>query len=76
VQREVGAMRQALQTALTEAAGTVGKAGDYTKGMREYARATKARNLASDLTPSLPTVVKAAGGGWILNHLAQAIGGR
>jgi hypothetical protein len=47
VQREVGAMRQALQTALTEAAGTVGKAKEYTSGLSEYARSTKARKLAS-----------------------------
>jgi hypothetical protein len=73
VQREVGAMRQALQTALTEAAGTVGKADEFSKGMREYARAAKARSFASDLTPSLPTVVKAAWGGFLLSQLAQAL---
>jgi hypothetical protein len=44
--------------------------------MAEYAKAARARALASDLTPSLPTVVKAAGGGYLLNQLAQAIGGR
>ena len=51
VQREVGAMRQALQTALTEAAGTVGKAKEYTSGLSEYARSTKARKLASEHLP-------------------------
>ena len=51
-------MRQALQTALTEAAGTVGKAGEYASGMKEYARAAKAGKLASE---HLPAVIKAAG---------------
>ena len=58
VQREVGAMRQALQTALTEAAGTVGKAKEYTSGLSEYARSTKARKLASE---HLPQAAKAIG---------------
>ena len=51
-------MRQALQAALTEAAGTVGKASEYASGMKEYARAAKASKLTSE---HLPAVVKAAG---------------
>lgn len=62
VQREVGAMRQALQTALTEAAGTVGKAGEYASGMKEYARAAKASKLASEHLPAVvKSVAKATG---------------
>ena len=58
VQHEVGAMRHALQTALTEAAGTVGKAKEYTSGLSEYARSTKARKLASE---HLPQAARAIG---------------
>ncbi len=72
VQLEVGAMRQALQTALTEAAGTVSKADEYTKGLREYARASKAGHFASELTPSASDAMKFLGGGYLLNRLAQS----
>jgi hypothetical protein len=48
--------RKPLQTALTEAADTIGKAGEYASGMKEYARASTASKLAAE---RLSTVVKA-----------------
>jgi polyhydroxyalkanoate synthesis regulator phasin len=42
MQRQVGAMRQALHEALVESAETVGKGGQYAKGISEYARSARA----------------------------------
>ena len=65
-------MRAALQKALRDAAGTVGKGDEYAKGLTEYARASKMGQLASELTPSPSTAIKYLGGGYLLNRLAQA----
>lgn len=42
MQRQIGAMKQALHEALTEAADTVGKGDQYAAGIREYSRSAKA----------------------------------
>lgn len=73
VKRAVGAMRESLQQSLTEAAGKVGKAEQYTAGIDEYRRAAKAKELASALTPSAGTVIKYGGGGALTGAIANAI---
>jgi hypothetical protein len=49
MQRQVGAMREALHKALTDSAETVGMGGQYQSGMSEYARAAKAAGKLEDI---------------------------
>jgi hypothetical protein len=43
MQRQVGAMRQALHEALVESAETVGRGQQYQQGITEYAKAAAAK---------------------------------
>jgi hypothetical protein len=72
MQRQIGAMRQALHEALVESAGTVGEGERYASGVREYARAGKAADYGK-------RAAKAAGIGlsadYILRRISNAISG-
>jgi hypothetical protein len=43
--RQVGSVRQGLNSDLTDAATTVGRGEDYTNAMKEYAQAAKLRKI-------------------------------
>lgn len=72
MQRQLGAMRQALHEALVESAETVGKGQQYAAGVKEYARAGKAADYGK-------RAAKAAGVGlsadYILRRIGNAISG-
>lgn len=61
MQRQVGAMRQALHEALTSAADTVGAGDQYASGMSEYAKAGRAGQYwDKNLKPLLGSLAKDA----------------
>lgn len=58
VRREVALFTQALGRSITETAASVGQGGKFTGAMTEYARAQKAKDVASWLlTKGLPTAM-------------------
>lgn len=62
MQRQLGAMREALHTALTDAAGTVGMGEQYAGGIREYAKAAAAAKRWEQLQPAIKgALLKLAG---------------
>lgn len=67
MQRQVGAVKQALHEALTDAAGTVGKGEQYAKGIKEYGDSMAAAAKWEEKTkPMLMKMLKSAakwGGG-------------
>jgi hypothetical protein len=70
MQRQIGAMREALQAALTEAAGTVGKGDQYAAGVNEYAKSARAAAKWEELKPAVTKTLRrlayagAAGAGY------------
>lgn len=49
MKKQVGAIRQALHEAMTESAQTVGRGRQYEKGISEYRRAMKAKEVAKKI---------------------------
>jgi len=69
MQRLLGGLRAPLNEAITDAAATVGKGEQYASGMKEYARANKARKFATEtLSPAAVSALK-----WLLK--GTALGG-
>lgn len=59
MQRQLGAMKDALHQALVDAAGTVGKGEEYASGISEYAKASRAgAKWENSVKPALMTVLK------------------
>lgn len=61
MQRQIGTMRQALHEALVESAETVGKGGQYARGISEYAKAAKAKATWEASKPKLMSALKKLG---------------
>ena len=62
VQREMGALREALNKSLTQAAGTVGKGDAYAGAMKEYAQAAKFGSAKDALLEALKKGALPVGG--------------
>lgn len=79
IKREVGNLREALNTSLQDAAGTVGKGEQYGNAMSEYAKAAKL-NAAKDallkaLTKGALPAAGAAGTGYYLGSKIRGLVG-
>lgn len=86
VAREVAGLRVALNKAVGDAAGKVGKGRDYAQAMTEYAKAKRVQNAIDDVLQgaksALPKAIGggaagagAAGGWWLTKHLSSLLGG-
>lgn len=83
IQRELGNLRESLNSSLQDAAGTVGQGDRYAGAMKEYARAAKLRSYKDTLIDALkrgalPTAGAGLGGAaayWLGSKARQALGG-